>query len=84
MDRAAYRIALIDKDNSEKVFWANGKYGTTVKDAWTGTEKQAEAEYKHAKKFAEDKYGCPCPHDIIIEDTEGKEWHIPGGVNIDG
>lgn len=83
MDKAQYRIALVDKDTSAKAFWAAGKYGQDVKAAWTGTQKQAETEYKSAKKFAEEKYGCPCPHDIIIEDTEGKEWYIPGGVNID-
>ena len=83
MDKVKYRIALVDKDNSAKSFWAHDKYSPDVKTAWTGTQKQAETEYKGAKKFAEEKYGCPCPHDIIIEDVEGKQWYIPGGVNMD-
>lgn len=84
MDKTEYRIALVDKDNSEKIFWTKKQYSANIKEAWTGTQKQAEAEYKHAKQFAESKYGCPCPHDIIVEDTEGKEWRIPGAVSIDG
>lgn len=83
MDKTKYRIALIDKDTSEKFFWADYKFSQNINTAWIGTRKQAEAEYKAAKKFTEDKYGCPCPHDIIIEDIEGREWYIPGGVNID-
>lgn len=83
MEEVKYRIALVNKDSSEKSFWADKKYDRDIKTAWTGTQKQAEAEYKDAKKFAEDRYGCPCPHDLIIEDTGGRGWYIPGGVNID-
>lgn len=83
MDKVKYRIALINKDTGEKFFWANGKYSQNIDVAWTGTQKQADDEYKAAKKFAEDRYGCPCPHDIIIEDVEGRAWYLPGAVNID-
>lgn len=83
MDKIKYRIAMINKDTSEKVFWDKRKFSQNIDAAWNGTRKQADDEYKAAKKFTEDQYGCPCPHDIIIEDLEGRAWYIPGGVNID-
>lgn len=79
-----YRIAIIDKDNSEKMFWTKSAFSKNDDDAWTAGQKAAEAEAANAKFKAEEQFGCPCPYDVVVEDIEGNEWYIPGGVFIDG
>lgn len=78
-----YRVAIIDKDNSEKMFWTGSAFSKNIKDALSADQKKAEAEVPKAKGQAEKQFGCPCPYDTIVEDTEGKEWYIPGGGRID-
>lgn len=84
MGKTLYRIAMVNKDTNEKTFWTGTKFGEQIKESITAEKKQIEAEAVKAKKFAEEKFGCPCPHDIIVEDTEGKAWYIPDSVNLDG
>lgn len=79
-----YRVAIVDKDNSEKMFWTKEAFSKKDHDAWDGTQKAAEAEAQAAKTKAEEQFGCPCPYDIIVESTDGAEWYIPGGDRIDG
>lgn len=81
--KAQYWLALINKDNSEKFFWTGKDFSHNEDDAWTAEQSQAEAAADKVRDAAEAKWGCPCPYDIIVEDTENNDWYIPGGGRLD-
>lgn len=83
MSEVLYRVYVINKDNSEKFFWTDGDFSKDVKEAWRGEKSEADAAAVKAKELAGNRWGCPCPYDVMVEDTEGKNWYIPGSVMMD-
>lgn len=79
-----FLIVLVNKDTNDKLFWTGAKFTAKEDGAKAyATHKDAHVDYDAAKDYGVANHNCT-PADVMIQDSNGQCWEIPGAVRMDG